>query len=230
MMAEAFQARVASYFFSRFRKQSLRMTPDDLRNLRLSFSQFGEDLVIVEALLNLRLAEKGIYVDAGCFDPFRFSNTRLLHLLGWRGINIDGTPEVIAQFNRNRPADENICSVLSNCEENAAFGGAKNQSGKRLIRGTGHANDTKVRTTTLDAVIAASRFGDQKIDLLDIDCEGFDLTVLEGLNLAHHRPRIICIEAHTTPEQTAIEEHLSKLNYELLAERLPSRIFIDTHR
>jgi len=226
-MMESVQSRLASYFLSRFRKQPLRMKPEDLRNLRLSFSQFGEDLVIVEALLNLRAVEKGVYLDAGCFDPYRFSNTRLLHLLGWRGINIDGTREVIENFKRERPQDENVCAVLSDREESASFGGAKNQAGMRLIRGTTNSGDAKVQTTTLNSIMVASGFKNQKIDLLDIDCEGFDLTVLQGIDLNRYRPRVICIEAHTLSEQAAIADYLVPFSYRLLADRLPSRIFLD---
>ena len=50
------------------------------------YSQFGEDQFIFEFFKDKK---KGVYLDVGCFHPFYWSNTCLLHQKGWEGINID---------------------------------------------------------------------------------------------------------------------------------------------
>ena len=57
-------------------------------NPRYSFSQEGEDLLIDRMFDGQSV---GFYVDVGAHHPTRFSNTYLLYLRGWRGINIDAT-------------------------------------------------------------------------------------------------------------------------------------------
>lgn len=69
-------------------------------NLAIHFSQFGEDIVITELLL--RRKPKGFYVDVGAHHPERFSNTRLLSLVGWTGVNIDAHKESIDLFKHRR--------------------------------------------------------------------------------------------------------------------------------
>ena len=75
-------------------KRPMRTTPEDWQHLRFSFSQFGEDLV----LLNYLKEPHGFYVDVGAHHPVQFSNTYLLHRRGWHGVNIDATEEAIARF------------------------------------------------------------------------------------------------------------------------------------
>ena len=53
---------------------------------RKQYSQWGEDLFIEDYFKN---KNKGTYLDIGCFHPFMYSNTCLLHKKGWSGVNID---------------------------------------------------------------------------------------------------------------------------------------------
>ena len=55
--------------------------------LCISYSQFGEDTLIAEFLSGNNLVNRPkFYVDIGAYHPARFSNTKLLHLMGWSGI------------------------------------------------------------------------------------------------------------------------------------------------
>jgi len=75
-----------------------------------SYSQEGEDVV-----LRRFVGEKpGFYVDIGAHHPQRFSNTYFYYKLGWRGLNIDADPDLIEEFELERPNDINIaCAVGS---------------------------------------------------------------------------------------------------------------------
>ena len=48
------------------------------------------------------------YVDLGAYDPIYHSNTFLLYLLGWRGLNIDANEDSIQTFEIFRPTDINV--------------------------------------------------------------------------------------------------------------------------
>jgi hypothetical protein len=67
-----------------------------------------------------------------------------------------------------------------------------------------------LRRETLNSIIADTESRNQRTGYLNIDCEGHDLEVLKGFDLALYQPTIITIE---TPDQ-AIE---STLNYLLSA-------------
>ena len=61
----------------------------------------------------LKKKKNGIYLDIGCFNPFMYSNTCLLHKKGWSGINIDINPTSIDLFNIARPKDINLCTTIN---------------------------------------------------------------------------------------------------------------------
>ncbi|GAB4165135.1 MAG: hypothetical protein Fur0032_01680 [Terrimicrobiaceae bacterium] len=229
-------AMVCSRILSAGRRDRLSLTPEDLTALRLSFSQFGEDLIIAEHLVNLRRPSRGIYIDAGCFDPSRFSNTRLLSLMGWKGLNVDASEEVVERFRKARPSDETVCAALSDTAEANEFVQTPGGAGSRLARGAvplpAHAairSRHSIVTRTLEDVVDHSRFASEPVDLLDIDCEGADLAVLRGFGLAKRRPVLICIEAHSDGEKTEIRSYLEGQSYTYLCRRGPSLLFRDTH-
>ncbi|MFM9973057.1 MAG: FkbM family methyltransferase, partial [Beijerinckiaceae bacterium] len=63
----------------------------------------------------------GFYVDVGAHHPFRFSNTCALYQSGWRGINIDADPALIAAFRRHRGRDINLSLGISDVPGTLAF-------------------------------------------------------------------------------------------------------------
>ncbi|MFV0337012.1 MAG: FkbM family methyltransferase [Chthoniobacterales bacterium] len=191
-------------------------------------------MIIAEHLINLKRPEKGIYIDAGCFHPFRFSNTRLLNLLGWRGINIDASKKAIAEFKHYRPDDYNICAALAEKQEDNEFIHAGGGAGSRLVKGSiplpGAASinyRTSVVTQTLREIFNNSPHVDSPVDFLDIDCEGIDFSILKGFDIIKTRPGLICIEAHTSDEKNQITKYLENQDYHFICTCGPSLLFRD---
>jgi hypothetical protein len=85
---------------------------EELRAMRVSYSQFGEDLVVRTHFAENFDNSTGRFIDVGAFHPFKYSNTMLLSQLGWRGINVDCDPVKIARFEKLRPQDQNICPAV----------------------------------------------------------------------------------------------------------------------
>ena len=91
--------------------------------ISMSFSQFGED-IILKSLIEKHCIDllyspdvQGCFVDFGAFHPVTYSNTFALYVLGWRGLNIDANQHYINLFNTHRYGDYNICCGVSDKNE-----------------------------------------------------------------------------------------------------------------
>lgn len=227
-LSDRILGRLCAGLLARFRKMPGRLCAQDLRAMKISFSQHGEDLLIAEHLFGASSSGRGIYIDAGCFDPFLHSNTRLLHLFGWRGINIDAAAEVIEKFNRYRPFDTNICAALSDRVEEAMLVGAPGQASRGLAgAGVDCSAAQRVTTTTIAAVLEATVAGGTVVDFLDVDCEDRDLAVMCGFPFEKLRPRLIAVEAHDEDGLHELAEFLGGKGYVYVGTRGPTHVFRD---
>jgi len=169
-------------------------------SLLISYAQNGEDIVLARGLHH----RDGFYVDIGAFDPYRDSVTKLFHDRGWRGINVDPIPEVIALFERDRPGDINIQAAIS-AEPGTAdlWTGPTNLVGhstldKRVAQA--HLADgieftrSSVKTIRLDALLEATVPSGTNVDFLKIDVEGYEEFVLESCDWSKWHPRVVVVE------------------------------------
>lgn len=234
-LLDTFLASVCGKLFSHFRPQALPLQPEDLRCAKVTFSQFGEDLIVADHLMNFRkTSAKGIYIDTGCFHPFKYSNTRLLNLMGWNGVNIDASKEAISEFKKFRPNDKNILAALAERAEENIFIQTTSGATSRLAHGavklgkeTPIRSKQSVQTLSLQELIDDLHLTNTQIDFLDIDCEGIDFAILKGLSLESQRPVIIAIEAHSEKEETDICEYLLCYHYHFLCRCGPTLLFRD---
>jgi FkbM family methyltransferase len=172
--------------------------------IQLSFSQEGEDRILH------RLFEdrpRGHYVDVGAHHPVRFSNTLLLYLRGWHGVNIDATPGSIRKFERMRPRDTNIESGVGLSSEPLDFymfqESALNTFDRELAELRENSGWVLLETRAvdqqpLDAILSRVPDLPADFDLLTVDVEGRDLEVLQSMDWNRYRPKVVCLEK--TPE------------------------------
>lgn len=166
---------------------------------RKKFSQGGEESFLDKYFIK---QEKGFFIDIGCHDPFRYSNTQALYKKGWNGINIDANPDVIIKFNKYRKRDTNICALISNitnqqeyCYYNDhALNGIHDNKRKDFLINKGYKilKTETINTTTLNEVIEKSKY--RVIDLLSIDVEGHEMEVLKSINLHMYPVELIIVE------------------------------------
>jgi len=168
---------------------------------RVSFSQAAEDLIVTM----LTQKENGFYVDVGCHDPYRYSNTALLYLYrNWSGINIDADARAIAKFNAERPRDININCGVSDERGEMEFtmfkagnhnsfdaGMVANAVARTAITGKIHVA-VRPLCDILDEYLPAG----QVIDYMNIDCEGLDAKVIAGNDWKKYAPRVLTAEIH----------------------------------
>ena len=174
-----------NYFLSIINRIKDFMTWDPY--IRRSYSQEGEDLVLRKIF---KKNQNGFYVDVGAHHPKRFSNTYLLYLKGWKGINIDATPGSMKIFNKMRPRDINIELGVSSSEgkldyylfnEPALNSFSKKLSDKRKENNPNFSKKiVKVDVKPLKEILNIY-LKNYKIDFLNVDVEGMDLDVLQVL-------------------------------------------------
>ncbi|HXH72014.1 MAG TPA: FkbM family methyltransferase [Mariprofundaceae bacterium] len=189
------------------------------RSSRRHYSQFGEDVVLLDWLHD----REGFFVDVGCYHPSKFSNTYALYRRGWRGINIDMDEIKVRAFAMARPDDINVHAAVSDEPgEVSIHRFSKYGLGSMIVRDDAappaeqQALETvRLRTRTLDEIIEATVYKNRQIDLLTVDAEGHDLEVLRSLSFDTYKPKLILVELHTD----GIDEVLASPLHRFLAEK-----------
>jgi FkbM family methyltransferase len=198
-----------------------------------SYSQSGEDMIL-DIIFD---KPKGFYVDVGANNPIIQSNTHYLYKKGWNGINIDAAPDSMAQFKMIRKRDINLEIPISDKQERIKYYSFKTslfntfdeQSAKNCrdeLIGTNEINTQKL------SQIFDDYLGENEIDLLSVDVEGWDLKVLRSNNWDKYRPKAIVTEFFSfledcKPDQTEIGTFLKESNYKYLCCTPNNAFFLD---
>jgi FkbM family methyltransferase len=171
-----------------------------MEGFTISYSQCGEDLIL--KTIFGKNQRKGFFVDVGCNNPIQKNNTFKLYLKGWKGINIDGNPDLIKKFRSIRKRDISINEIISNEQKEVIFyqddqnhelSSMDISTGEQLKSNNPRVKEIKRVSKTLENVLDQYLAG-ERIDLLCVDVESHDLEVLKSNNFQKYRPRIICVE------------------------------------
>ena len=132
------------------------------RNRKPSFhyAEFGEDIFINRIFKNYK---KGIYVDVGCYHPFKGSLTAKLYDKNWNGINIDISKTSIDLFNIVRKRDINLNYAISDFNGDTVFyeNSPINQQNS-LIKVNENQKVVKIECFTLNHILSENNI--QKFD------------------------------------------------------------------
>jgi FkbM family methyltransferase len=187
-----------------------------------SYSQHGEDLFISDYF---KRKASGYYVDIGASHPFRISNTYLLYENGWRGITVEPISRLVALHRRWRPKDTVIAAGAGINSGTATFfqmtpsvfSTFDEETATRYTR-EGIAKTQKVQTFPIiginDILAMASKNG--RIDLLSIDVEGLDTSIIKAADLETHKPELLCIESNTSQDTQDLSNILDAKGYKII--------------
>lgn len=181
-----------------------------------SFSISNVDLVINRIFYNTK---KGVYIDIGCNHPIKYNNTYLLYMKGWNGINIDLDDKSINEFNKLRPNDYNISTIVSdksNEEKEIYFyheRSAINTVNKDLVDSRNEKPKKSIfkKTKTLNEIIQNSPFGNEKINLITIDIENHEYEALKDFDFKKYNVDVIVTELHDLSKK--LEIYTQSLSY-----------------
>ncbi len=171
----------------------------------MTSSQNDEDLILGR-LCQEEGIEKGVYVDIGAHHPIRFSNTYKLHQQGWSGINIDPLPHVMKLFDDERPTDINLNVGVSDVAgslsywmfEEPAYNTMNEVRANQVIERKYSPLKVivKVPVRSLQSIFEEFLNENQRIDVMDIDVEDYEIHVLKSNDWDKYRPRIVLVECY----------------------------------
>ena len=209
----------------------VRLLPKNL----ITYSQNGEDVIIQR----LTSKEQGFFVDIGAHHPTRFSNTYLLYLKGWRGINIDAAPGSMRPFSKVRPKDKNLEIGIADKNDHLDFyifdepalNTFSKEEALRKQQGNNYKviRTVKIKTSPLREILNNHLPPNLPIDYLNIDAEGLDLIVLKSNDWTRYRPSIITVESSESDgsvQKSEVYNYLTELNYILVSVLYNTLVFV----
>ncbi len=166
----------------------------------------------------------GFFIEAGANDGISQSNSLFFEKhYGWTGLLVEPIPELAARCRHNRPDCTVVNSALVPLDYPAATiemhacnlmslvkGAMKSKEAdlEHIARGCEiqQVESREIRVPAIPLSKLLDQHGVREIDFLSLDVEGFELSVLQGLDLTRHRPRWMLIEARFREE---IDQYLA---------------------
>ena len=160
--------------------------------------------------------EKGFYIELGAFDGITQSNSYFFELnRNWKGILIEPSKSAFELCCKNRPNSIVVnCCCVSNIYKDDTILGDFNSTLMSSVNGNRlKANDLiEVKAMTLEKILDENISNDIEIDFLSLDTEGYELPILQGLNLDKYRPKYLLIEIYRN-DFNNILTYLQSKNY-----------------
>ena len=205
-----------------------------------SWSEHGEDTLLLKIGEGLEVLKDGFYVDVGANLPTRRSNTFALYCQGMRGLCLEPNLELAALFEKARDEDDVVCAavgdtfsvasfwrfnfhVFSTCSESVAQG---------RLEGTNQMQSSLQRSSLVPMIPLREllkeyfvRRKDEAFFLLKADTEGFDLEVLRSNDWSQYRP--ICVLTESTGQTNEISLFLQEKGYRLAHSFPVNQLFVE---
>jgi len=188
----------------------------------VSWSQGGEDLALLSIF---GIDFKGTYLDIGAHHPSRFSLTRHLYQLGWRGVNVDANKKLISEFIKSRPRDINLCFAIGPEEfyeftifSEPAISTVNVEWRDKFLSESNSIDRIEVVPGRKLRDLYDEFFAHSAADILSVDAEGADFEVIKSMDFdslpANRFPRYLLLET-TTPVTEALGAGAVKFAIEL---------------
>ncbi len=188
------------------KKNACIMKQNEKNEVKLSFSQSGEDNIIKYIFSTLGIDIKNCtYLDLGANHAVHLSNTYSFYTKGARGVLLEANPELAKELSEQRPDDIVINKCLSEkSNEKLDFyimnGDGLSSADFEAVQGFIKENpDLKIeRTVSVDSItineITEKYFPEKAPDILNVDIEGMELTVLKMTDFEKFRPLVVICE------------------------------------
>lgn len=150
----------------------------------------------------------GIFIEVGGFDGLFQSNTYIYEKnFGWSGLLVEPAYKNARHLKSNRPYSIGVHAALTSFEKNGSY---MSDPGGSPGAASIHSKNGKVTGWALSHLL--DKFSIRHIDFFSLDVEGYEMTVLKGLDLTRHRPSLILIEIRRN-QFNEIDKFMSRNNY-----------------
>ena len=213
-------------------------------NVKLSFSQCGEDAILLYLIHSLHLKSVQ-YFDIGTNDPRKMNNTYLMYLYNYRGVCVEPDPAFHREIRRRRPSDiliragvsiENIRTADFYIMDDSILNTFSRSEAEKMVREHGRQIKEKISVPLVSInEIFEHHYEKDKQLIISLDAEGLDLPILQSLDFSKYRPAIICVETVAYSENLSGEKDrdIAKLlrghRYSLYADTHINSIFLDNN-
>ena len=216
----------------------------------MSYSQCGEDGIV---LYLLQMTGKSNpydvrYLDIGCNDYRKDSNTFYFYKAGASGVLIDANPRFSEMAKLKRPRDTALNVGVGSTDSaemkfyvlnNNGLSSFSREKVEEVLRSapSWHISEEILVPVRCINEILAEHFSDESPDILSVDVEGMDYELLEAIDYSRFRPRIIIVETiHYEPRlvvggrNSAFADLMKEKKYAEFAFTGINSIFIDETR
>lgn len=204
-----------------------------------TWSQCGEDRILAHLLGYLIRGRSIEYVDIGASHPFHFSNTALLYKRGAKGVLVEPNPTLASVLRARRPRDLILqCGVGAAETEFADYymydahtlnTFSAEEASRYREMGLDPMRVARVELRNVNEILGLI----QRVDLLNMDIEGMDYEVLQGIDWESFRPTAVCLETlqfeavKEPKKQEVILKFMKEAGYRCYADTFVNTIFVD---
>jgi len=186
-------------------------------------SLYGEDFLL-EKLFPFK--KDGFFVEVGCIDGLRFSNTSYFESIGWKGLCIEAHSDYIDMIKSNRPksivehaavGDKDIMEIDFFANSRGTFSTVDKSKGKEW-EGNEYFSGfetQKVAMLTLNTIFKKHNIKD--IDFISIDIEGHEVEALMGMDMDVYQPTVVMVESDSKEHRSKIDSILLNKGYKFIA-------------
>lgn len=210
-------------------------------NFNKSFSQSGEDLILKFAFWCLKI-EKPTYLDIGAHHAYYLSNTALFYSEGCNGVLIEPDPQLFSEIQTLRNRD--ICLNIGIGTGNEGYADFyimtsrtlntfSKEEAERYAQYSQQKIESVIKIPLVNVNKVIEKYFTNSPNLVSLDTEGFDLTILHSFDFNKYRPEIFCIETITYTEDktekkiNTIIDFMESVGYMIYADTYINTIFID---
>jgi len=191
------------------------------RGAKMSYSQYGEDIIVRFALETLGIQHPR-YIDIGANKPYTGSNTAIFYESGSSGINIEPDPFLFAAFPRFRKRDINLNLGVLDRSGEREFYIMSFRDMSTFLRSEAEARAAKFNAQILQVVtvkvstlneIFAEYCSPNPPQFMSLDAEGADEMILRAFDFGSWSPEVICCETLSFTSTTKWEKNESLIRF-----------------
>lgn len=229
--------------FSRFVKKAEKFYDFIKGRSKISYSQFGEDIIVENFFKTFFKKNNPTYFDIGTNDPVIGNNTYLLYTNQSFGVCVEPDPVLFEKIKSRRPLSVNINAGIGidDATEGSLYIFPSPYTGWNTfskaeaeikVKQSGIQYKSIVQVPFISINQLIKEHFKSSPDFISIDVEGLDFEILKTIDFSLYRPTMFCIETtffdvnHKGEKNTVISDFMIRNGYVVYADTYINTIFV----